>query len=92
MSQRPAARRVLPPPGPLDAVRNGLTDVSFTAWPHPGRFGTTQMAELPFLGNSAEAMSVAFQHKVAKQPAFGDEHKGVKVLADYRAEITRPEK
>lgn len=50
------------------------------------------MAELRFLGNSAEAMSVAFQHKVAKQPAFGDEHKGVKVLADYRAEITRPEK
>jgi TRAP-type C4-dicarboxylate transport system substrate-binding protein len=49
----------------------------------PGRFVTTQMAEFPFLGDSAEASSVAFQRMYAKYPAFADEHKGVKVLAVF---------
>jgi TRAP-type C4-dicarboxylate transport system substrate-binding protein len=65
-------------------VRNGLADLSFTVHGYtPGRFVTTQMAEVPFLGDSSEASSVAFQRMYAKYPAFADEHKGVKVLAVF---------
>lgn len=77
-------RAVAAPPGTFDAVRNGLADVSFVVHGYtPSRFVTTQMAEFPFLGNSSEAVSVAFQRIYAKYPAFGEEHKGVKVLAAF---------
>jgi TRAP-type C4-dicarboxylate transport system substrate-binding protein len=77
-------RAVAAPPGTFDAVRNGLVDVSFTVHGYtPGRFTTTQLAEFPFLGDSAEATSVAFQRIYAKSPAMQDEHKGVKVLAVF---------
>ena len=77
-------RAVSAPPGTFDAVRNGLVDVSFTVHGYtPGRFVTTQMVEFPFMGNSAEVTSVAFQHSYAKNPAMADEHKGVKVLAVF---------
>ena len=77
-------RGVAAPPATFDAVRNGLADISFTVHGYtPGRFVTTQMVELPFLGDSAEASSVAFQRMYAKYPAFADEHKGVKVLAVF---------
>jgi TRAP-type transport system periplasmic protein len=77
-------RAVSAPQGTLDAVRNGVADISFTVHGYtPGRFVTTQMAEVPFLGDSAEASSVAFQRMYAKYPAFADEHKGVKVLAVF---------
>ena len=77
-------RGVSAPPGTLDAVRNGLADLSFTVHGYtPGRFVTTQMAEFPFLGDASEATSVAFQRMYQKHPAFADEHKGVKVLAVF---------
>ncbi len=77
-------RAVAAPPATFDAVRNGLVDVSFTVHGYtPGRFVTTQMAEVPFLGQSAEASSVAFQRMYQKYPAFAEEHKGVKVLAVF---------
>ena len=77
-------RAVSAAPGTFDAVRNGLADLSFTVHGYtPGRFVTTQMVELPFMGNSAEATSVAFQRSYAKNPAIADEHKGVKVLAVF---------
>jgi TRAP-type C4-dicarboxylate transport system substrate-binding protein len=77
-------RAVSAPPGTFDAVRNGLADLSFTVHGYtPGRFVTTQMAEFPFMGNSAEATSVAFQRLYARYPAFADEHKGVKVIAVF---------
>ncbi len=77
-------RAVAAPPGTFDAVRNGLADISFVVHGYtPSRFVTTQMAEFPFLGNSSEAVSVAFQRIYAKYPAFADEHKGVKVLAAF---------
>ena len=62
-------RAVAAPPGTFDAVRNGLADLSYTVQGYtPGRFVTTQMAEVPFLGNSSEATSVAFQRMYAKHP------------------------
>ena len=77
-------RAVTAAPGTFDAVRNGLVDISFTVHGYtPGRFVMPQMVEFPFMGDSAEATSVAFQRMYAKVPAFADEHKGVKVLAVF---------
>jgi TRAP-type C4-dicarboxylate transport system substrate-binding protein len=77
-------RAVAAPPATFDAVRNGLADLSFSVHGYtPGRFTFTQMAEVPFLGDSAEASSVAFQRMYQKNPAFAEEHKGVKVLAVF---------
>ncbi|MBL8346378.1 MAG: TRAP transporter substrate-binding protein [Rubrivivax sp.] len=77
-------RAVAAPPATFDAVRNGLVDVSFTVHGYtPGRFTFTQMVEVPFLGDSAEVTSVAFQRMYQKHPQFAEEHKGVKVLAVF---------
>lgn len=74
-------RAVSAPPGTFDAVKNGLADLSYTVNGYtPGRFLYTQMAELPFLGNSAETISVAYSRVSAKHPEFAAEHQGVKVL------------
>jgi TRAP-type C4-dicarboxylate transport system substrate-binding protein len=75
-------RGVSPAPGTYDAVKNGLADVSYTVHGYtPGRFVLTQMGEFPFLGNSAESISVAFNKVTAKHPEFATENAGVKVLA-----------
>lgn len=73
------------PPGTIDAVRNGLADLSFTVHGYtPGRFVLTQMVEVPFLGESAEATSVAYQRLYQRYPAFAAEYpQGVKVLAVF---------
>lgn len=77
-------RAVSAPPGTFDAVKNGLADVSFTVHGYtPGRFTYTQMAEFPFLGDSAEAVSVAFNKVAYRNPEFLKEHEGVKVLAFF---------
>ncbi len=77
-------RGVAAAPATFDAVRNGLADISFTVHGYtPGRFVTTQVAEMPFLGDNAEPVSVAFQRLYAKTPAMADEHKGVKVLTVF---------
>jgi TRAP-type transport system periplasmic protein len=75
-------RGVANPPGTYDAIKNGLADVSFTIHGYtPGRFLYTQMAELPFLGNHAEPISVAYTKVAARHPEFAAEHEGVKILA-----------
>ncbi len=72
------------PPGTYDAVRDGLQDIGFTVQGYtPGRFALATLAELPFLGDSAEASSVAFQRMAVKYPQILDEYKGVKVLAVF---------
>jgi TRAP-type C4-dicarboxylate transport system substrate-binding protein len=77
-------RAVAAPPGTFDAVRNGLADLSYTVQGYtPGRFVTTQMAEVSFLGNSSETVSTAFQRMYSKYPAIAAEHSGVKVLAVF---------
>jgi TRAP-type transport system periplasmic protein len=77
-------RSVSAPPATLDSVRNGLADLSFTVHGYtPGRFVTTQIAEFPFLGNTSEPVSVAFQRLYAKTPAMIEEHKGVKVISVF---------
>ena len=77
-------RGVSAPPGTLDAVKNGLADVSFTVHGYtPGRFLYTQMAEFPFLGNTSEPISVAFNKVAFTNPQFLGEHQGIKVLAFF---------
>lgn len=76
---------VVAPPGTFDAVRDGLADLSFSVHGYtPGRYTFTQMAELPFLGDSAEANAVAYQRMydkyISKAP---NEHKGLKVIAVF---------
>jgi TRAP-type C4-dicarboxylate transport system substrate-binding protein len=75
-------RAVANPPGTYDAVKNGLADISFTVHGYtPGRFVLTQMAEVPFLGDAAEPLSVAFDKVARKHPQFAQEHQGVHVIA-----------
>jgi TRAP-type transport system periplasmic protein len=77
-------RAVAAPPATFDAVRNGLADISFTVHGYtPGRFTITQMAEVPFLGDSSEASSVAFQRISQRTPQIAEEHKGVRVLSVF---------
>jgi TRAP-type transport system periplasmic protein len=77
-------RAVSAPPGTFDAVKNGLADVSFSVQGYtPGRFTYTQMAELPFLGNYSEPISLAYNKVAMARPEFAAEHAGMKVLAFF---------
>jgi TRAP-type C4-dicarboxylate transport system substrate-binding protein len=77
-------RGVANPPGTYDAIKNGLADVSFTVHGYtPGRFVYTQMAEFPFLGNTSEPISVAFNKVASRHPEFMAEHQGVKVITFF---------
>lgn len=60
----------------LDAVRDGLADVSFVAhgWT-AGRFVLTQAAEFPFLGDNAMATALAYQRIHDRHFAKVGEHK-----------------
>ena len=78
------AKPVTAPPGTFDAVRDGLTDVSFSVHGYtPGRYVFTAMSELPFMGDSAEATSVAYQRIHEKYFAALGEHKGMRVLTVF---------
>ncbi len=77
-------RAVSAPPGTFDAVKNGLADISFSVQGYqPGRYIHTQMAELPFLGNYAEPISVAYNKIATKYPQFAAEHQGMKVISYF---------
>jgi TRAP-type transport system periplasmic protein len=77
-------RPVSAPPGSFDAVANGIADVSLTVHGYtPNRFVLTQMAEFPFLGDSAEAISLAYNKVASKYPQFAQEHRGVRVLGYF---------
>lgn len=65
----------------FDLVRNGVVDVSFVTHDFtPNRFVLTRIAELPFVGESGEAASVALWRTQEKYFDKADEHAGVKVL------------
>jgi len=74
-------KAVTSPPGTFDAIRDGLADVSISVHGYtPGRFPMTKMAEFPFLGDSSEAISVAYYRTYMKHMAKLDEHKGLVML------------
>ncbi len=77
-------RAVSAPPGTFDAVKNGLADISYSVQGYtPGRFLYTQMAELPFLGNFSEPISVAYNKVAMKNAEFAGEHQGMKVISFF---------
>ena len=77
-------KAVSAPPATFDSIRDALADVSFgTPGYTPGRFVLTQIAELPFSGDSAEVNSVAYQRIYERHLAPIDEYKGLKVLAVF---------
>ena len=77
-------KAVVPPPATFDAVRDGLADLSFSVEGYtPGRYTLSKIAELPFLGDSAIATSVAYQRIFAKHLAKFDEHRGLKVITVF---------
>ena len=77
-------RAVSAPPGTFDAVKNGLADISYSVQGYtPGRYLYTQMAELPFLGNYSEPISVAYNKVAMKNPQFAAEHQGMKVISFF---------
>ena len=77
-------RAVSAPPGTFDAVKNGLVDISFSVQGYtPGRYVYTLMAELPFLGNYSEPISVAYNKVAMKNPQFAGEHQGMKVISFF---------
>jgi len=77
-------KAVVAPPGTFDAVRDGVADLSYSVHGYtPGRYLLTQMAELPFLGDSSESNSVAYQRVYDRHLAKAGEHKGMKVIAVF---------
>lgn len=71
-------------PQTFDAVRDGLVDLSMTVHGYtPGRFALTDVAEFPFLGDTAEVTAVAYQRIHERMLAKSDEHKGVAVLSVF---------
>lgn len=75
------------PVGPFqtyDALRDGLIDISFITHGYsPGRFPLAEAIEFPFMGDSAEATSVAYQRVYERMLAKANEHTGVKVLSMF---------
>ncbi|WP_240722554.1 TRAP transporter substrate-binding protein [Poseidonocella sp. HB161398] len=73
-----------PPPAHFDFAVNGVADITFGVQGYsPGRFKTTNLAELPFLGDSAEAMSVAYWRTWDAMLKDAGEYDQVKVLAVF---------
>lgn len=75
-------KAVVAAPQTFDAIKDGVADLSIMVDGYtPGRFALSKIAEFPFLGDTAEATSVAYQRVYEKHFVKADEYKGVKVLA-----------
>jgi TRAP-type C4-dicarboxylate transport system substrate-binding protein len=70
-----------PPPKQFDMVISGVADLAFTNHGYtPGQFPLTGIVGLPFLGDKAEALSVAYWRVHEKYFAAVGEHKRVKLI------------
>jgi TRAP-type C4-dicarboxylate transport system substrate-binding protein len=73
-----------PPPAHFDLAANGVADITYGVHGYtPGRFTLTEIAELPFLADTSEALSVAFWRIYESELAEADEHRGTKVLGVF---------
>lgn len=69
------------PPAHFDIARDGLADVTYGIHGYqPGRFVLNSTAEVPFLGNDAEDISVAYWRVYEKHLKAANEHRGVKLI------------
>lgn len=72
------------PPAHFDIARDGIADVTFGVHGYTaGRFALTDIAELPFLSDKSEALSVAYWRVYDKMLAKAGEHDGVKVISIF---------
>ncbi len=72
------------PKAHFDIAKNGLADVAYSCNVYiPGRFSLPQAVELPFLGDSAEAMCVAYWRTYKKYFEKAGEYKGVKLISVF---------
>ncbi len=72
------------PPSHFDLAMNGIADVTYGVHGYqPGRFLLTKAVEFPFLGNSAESVSVAYWRIYKKHFEKANEHDGVQVLSMF---------
>ena len=78
----PTTASLAPPPRQMEAVQNGVIDIAFGGQSlSPGLFPMADIAALPFIGNSAEAISVAFWRTHQKFFAEAEPYRGVHLLA-----------
>jgi len=70
------------PAAHYDFAVNGIADITFGVQGYtPGRFKTTNLVELPFLGDSAEAISVAYWRTYEAMLKKAGEYDQVKLLS-----------
>ncbi|MCP4491179.1 MAG: TRAP transporter substrate-binding protein [Gammaproteobacteria bacterium] len=69
------------PPAHFDLAKDGVADITYGVHGYqPGRFLLTKAVEMPFLGDSAEATSVAYWRMYKKHMEQANEHRGVELL------------
>lgn len=72
------------PAAHFDMAESGIADITFGVQGYqPGRFVTSKAVELPFLGGSAESISVAYWRIFERYLEQAGEYDGVKVLGVY---------
>lgn len=72
------------PPAHFDLAKDSVADVTFGVHGYqPGRFLLTKAVEMPFLGNSAEATSIAYWRIYKKYMEQANEHDGVTLLSVF---------
>ncbi len=65
----------------FDIVKNGMADFGYTCNNYtPGRFVVSEGVEIPFQGDTSEAMSVAYWKTYEKYFVKANEYRGVKLL------------
>ena len=65
----------------FDIVKNGMADTGYTCNDYtPGRFVVSQGVQIPFLGDTSEAMSVSYWKTHQKYFSKAGEYRGVKLL------------
>ena len=73
-----------PPPAHFDFAVNGIADITYGVHNYtPGRFPTTELAELPFLSDSARNLSVAYWRIYDRYLKAANEQRGVQVLGVF---------
>ncbi|WP_195818694.1 TRAP transporter substrate-binding protein [Roseobacter sp. MH60115] len=73
-----------PPPAHYDFAVSGVADITFGVQAYtPGRFATSNLAELPLLGDTAEAISVAYWRTFDAFLRDAGEYDQVKVLSVF---------
>ncbi len=73
-----------PPPAHFDFAAQGIADITYGVHNYTsGRFVSTQITELPFLSNSSEILSVAWQRIYNRQLLKLNEHRGTYLLGVF---------